>query len=64
MAEVSRATGVGFEPEVIEPRHGDPARVVATSVLAQRDLEWDPRQGIEEMVSSSWAAWKAAEVRV
>ncbi|PLA47314.1 UDP-glucose 4-epimerase GalE [Micrococcus luteus] len=57
---VLRVTGVDARP-VIEPRRaGDPARIVADGGRAARDLGWEPRYSVEEMVGSAWAAWRDA----
>lgn len=57
MAEV---TGVAFEPEMRPRRAGDPARIVASDELAARDLDWQMRHSLEEMVASAWHARPAA----
>ena len=41
-------------------RAGDPARIVATGELAARDLDWQMRHSLEDMVASAWRARKAA----
>jgi len=42
---------------VVEARSGDPAQILANVSLAARDLEWDHRVSIQEMVLSGWSAW-------
>jgi UDP-glucose 4-epimerase len=56
MTAVASATGIAFEPEVVERRAGDPARIVASGELASRDLDWTMRHSIEDMVASAWTA--------
>ncbi|MEV7396740.1 UDP-glucose 4-epimerase GalE [Aeromicrobium sp. NPDC092404] len=56
MTAVAAATGIDFEPEVVERRPGDPARIVASGELAQRDLDWAMRHSLADMVSSAWNA--------
>ncbi len=56
MDAVAQATGIEFEPEVAARRPGDPARIVASGELAERDLGWTMRHSIEEMVRSAWEA--------
>jgi UDP-glucose 4-epimerase len=56
MTAVATATGIAFEPEVVERRAGDPARIVASGELASRDLDWTMRHSIEDMVASAWTA--------
>ena len=57
MAEV---TGIAFDPEVQPRRPGDPARIVASGELAARDLDWQMRHSLTDMVASAWAARQAA----
>lgn len=59
MTAVARVTGIDFTPEVAARRPGDPARIVASGVLATRDLDWRMRHSLEEMVSSAWEARQA-----
>ena len=42
------------------PRPGDPAQIVATGELAARDLDWQMRHTVEQMVASAWEARQAA----
>jgi UDP-glucose 4-epimerase len=42
---------------VADARSGDPAQILANVSLAARDLEWDHRVSIQEMVLSGWNAW-------
>jgi UDP-glucose 4-epimerase len=63
MDAMARVTGIDFEPEIRERRPGDPARIVAAGDLAARDLRWDMRHSVDEMVSSAWQARTAAEAR-
>lgn len=59
MDAVRRVTGIEFEPQVREARHGDPARIVADGTLAARDLNWSMRHDVDEMVRSAYAARQA-----
>jgi UDP-glucose 4-epimerase len=61
MDAVARVTGIDFTPEVQAARPGDPARIVAAGELAGRDLDWQMRHSLDEMVSSAWAARNAAQ---
>lgn len=56
MQAVARATGVDFEPQVVDRRPGDPARIVASGDLAARDLGWAMRHTLDDMVTSAWRA--------
>jgi UDP-glucose 4-epimerase len=60
---MARVTGIDFEPEIRERRPGDPARIVAAGDLAARDLKWEMRHSVDEMVASAWQARTAAEER-
>ncbi len=56
MTAVAEVTGIDFEPEVVDRRPGDPARIVASGELAARDLGWAMRHSLIDMVSSAWNA--------
>lgn len=56
MAAIRTVTGHDFTPEVAPRRPGDPARIVATGEAARRDLEWEMRHTLEDMVRSAWEA--------
>ncbi len=60
MDAVARGTGIDFRPEIRGRRPGDPAQIVATGDLARRDLNWEMRHTVDEMVASAWAARQAA----
>jgi UDP-glucose 4-epimerase len=53
-------TGSDVTPQVAPRRPGDPARIVASGELAARDLGWQMRHDVREMVQSAWQAWRAA----
>ncbi len=61
MDAVARVTGIDFTPEITPARPGDPARIVAAGDLARRDLDWEMRHSLDDMVSSAWAARNAAQ---
>jgi UDP-glucose 4-epimerase len=62
---IRRVTGTADQPwsePVVAPRRaGDPARVVASAERIRRELGWTAAHGIEEMVASAWAGWRAQE---
>ena len=62
MDAMARVTGIDFEPEVHERRPGDPARIVAAGELAARDLRWEMRHSVDEMVASAWEARRASRL--
>jgi UDP-glucose 4-epimerase len=60
MAAIARITGHDFEPAIHPRRPGDPARIVASGELAARDLGWEMRSTLDDMVSSAWRSWSSA----
>jgi UDP-glucose 4-epimerase len=60
MDAIREVTAIDFEPEIRERRAGDPARIVANGDLAARDLGWQMRHSLRDMVESAWQARKAA----
>lgn len=60
MDAMARVTGIAFDPEIGPRRPGDPARIVASGELAARDLGWEMRHTLDEMVASAWSARTAA----
>jgi UDP-glucose-4-epimerase GalE len=47
-------------PHTVGPRRpGDPARLVASSGLAERELQWVPQFDLDRIVGTAWA-WHAA----
>lgn len=56
MTTVSEVTGIAFTPEVGPRRPGDPARIVASGERAGRDLGWQMRHTLADMVDSAWQA--------
>lgn len=60
MRAVQRASGVCFDWRVGDRRAGDPARVVADAERMSRDLGWQARRDLDDIVSSAWQAWSGA----
>ena len=60
MTAIRTVTGIEFEPTIGPRRPGDPARIVASGELARRDLDWQMRHTLEQMVASAWQARQAA----
>ncbi|WP_189134090.1 UDP-glucose 4-epimerase GalE [Wenjunlia tyrosinilytica] len=55
---IREVTGhTGAAPEVGPRRPGDPARVVASSEAARKELGWSAELGVREMVESAWEGW-------
>lgn len=59
MTAMAEGTGIDFEPEIAARRPGDPARIVASGEAAARDLDWQMRHTLTEMVTSAWQARQA-----
>ncbi|GEA87861.1 UDP-glucose 4-epimerase GalE [Cellulomonas cellasea] len=59
MSAMAEVTGIAFEPERAPRRAGDPARIVASGELAARDLDWEMRHSLTDMVASAWVARQA-----
>lgn len=49
-------SGIDFNPTIGPRRQGDPDRIVADGTLAARDLDWQMRHSVRDMVASAWAA--------
>jgi len=60
MTTIREVTGYDFEPVVGPRRPGDPARIVASGELAARDLDWEMRHSLTDMVRSAWQARQKA----
>ncbi|MFC6286073.1 UDP-glucose 4-epimerase GalE [Nocardioides sp. GCM10027113] len=60
MDTIAEVTGIDFTPEIKPRRPGDPARIVASGELAARDLGWQMRHDLRDMVRSAWSARQAA----
>jgi UDP-glucose 4-epimerase len=56
MTAIRTVTGIDFTPTIGPRRPGDPARIVATGEAAARDLDWEMRHDLEDMVRSAWQA--------
>lgn len=56
MDAIVETTGTHLTPIDGERRAGDPASIVATGELAARDLDWEMRHTVHDMVASAWRA--------
>jgi UDP-glucose-4-epimerase GalE len=59
---VGRVAGRPVPHAVSARREGDPARLVASSQRAHRELGWQPAYGLDEIVSTAWQ-WHMAHPR-
>ena len=60
MTAAARVTGIDFTPDIRPRRPGDPAVIVAEGRLAARDIDWQMRHTVDDMVRSAWEAREAA----
>jgi UDP-glucose 4-epimerase len=56
MVAMAAGTGIDFTPTIGPRRPGDPARIVASGELAARDINWQMRHSVDDMVRSAWEA--------
>lgn len=56
MDSIVDITGTDLTPVEGPRRPGDPASIVATGELAARDLDWQMRHSVRDMVASAWNA--------
>ncbi|AJC58053.1 MULTISPECIES: UDP-glucose 4-epimerase GalE [Streptomyces] len=56
IAEITDHRGV--VPEVTPRRAGDPARVVAAADRISKELGWEARHDVRDMITSAWAGWQ------
>lgn len=54
LSMLSEVSKVDFTPTILDRRAGDPAYIVADADLAKKDLGWEPKLGLREMVASAW----------
>ena len=57
---VRRVLGIELEPELVDRRPGDPARIIGDVSLASTHLGWKARLGVDDMVRDAWSAWRRA----
>ena len=50
-------TGASVEPEVVAPRPGDPARVVASADRISAAFGWSSSYDLRDMITSAWEGW-------
>ncbi len=62
MDAIRTVTGIDFTPEIGPRRPGDPARIVATGEAAARDLDWQMRHSLEDMVRTAWEARRSSSL--
>ncbi len=60
MDTVREVTEIDFTPTIGPRRAGDPDRIVASGDLASRDLDWQMRHTLHDMVTTAWHAHSRA----
>ncbi len=55
---VSEVTGRDTDPEIVERRPGDPARIVASVERIREGLGFTAAHDLRSMVESAWAGWQ------
>jgi UDP-glucose 4-epimerase len=60
MDTIREVTEIDFTPEIGPRRPGDPDRIVASGELAARDLDWQMRHSLNDMVTTAWHARMSA----
>ncbi len=51
---VERITSKKVPHVIVGRRPGDPSKLVASYAKAQNVLGWQPKHGLEEIISSAW----------
>ncbi|MFP5326217.1 MAG: UDP-glucose 4-epimerase GalE [Acidimicrobiia bacterium] len=54
---IGEVSGLTVEPEIVDRRAGDPARVVACVERARGELGFVAEQGLEQIIEDAWAGW-------
>ncbi|WP_037575107.1 UDP-glucose 4-epimerase GalE [Phaeacidiphilus oryzae] len=54
---IGEVTGRDASGEVVARRPGDPARIVASAEAISKELGWEARYDVREMIGSAWAGW-------
>jgi len=49
-----RVSGVDIRAELVARRAGDPVAVYADNTKARTTLGWNPRFGLDDIISSAW----------
>ncbi len=58
--QIAATTGYAVDPAIVEPRVGDPARLVADVGRIEAILGWTADKTLADMVSSAWEGWESA----
>ena len=58
MKTVADVIGRELNYEIVERRAGDPAQTIADISKASKELEWEAKLDLTDMVKSAWDAWQ------
>jgi UDP-glucose 4-epimerase len=58
MDAVQHATGIKFEPDIVDRRPGDPPMLIASADRITRELGWKAERNVNDMVQSAWESWQ------
>ncbi|MER7836670.1 UDP-glucose 4-epimerase GalE [Streptomyces sp. NPDC096040] len=54
---INTVTGYDRPPAVTPRRPGDPARVVASADRIAKELDWQAKHDVQDMITSAWDGW-------
>lgn len=61
LAEIRKVSGIDFEPELLDRRPGDPAKLVADVTRIKEVLSWSAKNDLNAIVESAWQALAAKD---
>lgn len=56
LAEIRRVSGIDFETSIEPRRAGDPPRLCADVSRIKKELGWEAKRGLAEIIETAWAA--------
>lgn len=54
--QIQSSTGINIEYEITAPRQGDPPKLIADVSRIKKDMNWQAKNGLAEIVDSAWKA--------
>lgn len=64
IAGMRQQLGWDFPVETVERRSGDPAELVADPTRIKREMGWEARHGVDQILASAVQAWQASKKRI
>lgn len=64
IAGMRQQLGWDFPVETVERRPGDPAELVADQTRIKREMGWEARHGVDQILASAVQAWQASKKRI